>query len=623
MNLQSLNTNQRDAVNWQTGPLLVRAGPGSGKTYVLTMRIARIISETPDDRFRMLGLTFTTKAADEMRDRVTSALGVPSRRVRLATFHSFAADVLRQHGSYFGLRPDFRILARDLERFELLGDAIKASGVRRMLPPTANGKSISLVIDRLFQEGYEGGDEVPDQLGMLRPWARPVYNAYLGLLAKGNYLDFGALLIYCLRLFRERPPLASHFRNVYPYVCVDEYQDTNAAQDQLLRAICPDQDANLFVVADDDQAIYEWNGASPRRIEALREHYGMQTIQLPESFRCPPHVVDLANSLIKHNISRVVNKVALVSAANSSTSDAAVVGPHSDAEAEARWIAKDILERGLEPAECTVLARNAKLLGIAEQALSAEGLSPYLPQRKQEFESSLLRFVHSALRLCDKPADADQLAALCTAFSDLVTEGPSPEEVVAEAVLRGGESFLKTFAVAPVSKESPLSVAIRNHLLDRLRYRDFVEDILTWQRDASELEEDELGKEEIRVWNDLDRNVQKSLGGDPTLSQFLQELDLRQKTPEAQTDDIQCLTIHMAKGKEFEHVYVMGLVEEQLPSYYAVRDGGRAIEEERRNCFVAITRARGTLTLTYARTYFGYYKEPSRFLSEMGFETPR
>ena len=140
LNLQSLNSNQRQAVQWQDGPLLVLAGPGSGKTHVLTMRIARILSETPDARFGVLGLTFTTKAADEMRTRVAKLLGAESPRVRLATFHAFAADVLRLHGSYFGFKPDFRILARDEDRFELLSAAIEESDARQHLPsapPTA------------------------------------------------------------------------------------------------------------------------------------------------------------------------------------------------------------------------------------------------------------------------------------------------------------------------------------------------------------------------------------------------------------------------------------------------------------------------------------------------------
>ena len=613
LDLESLNDNQRQAVQWQDGPLLVLAGPGSGKTHVLTLRIARILAETPDARFRVLGLTFTTKAADEMRTRVDGLLGAETPRVRLATFHAFAADVLRLHGSYFGFKPDFRILARDEDRYELLGAAIEASDARNELPPTVNGKSIARAVEYLFREGYDGSDQVPKHLGALKPWVHPVCSAYMRLLVEGNYVDFGALLIYCLRLFRERPPLAEHYRSVFRFVCVDEYQDTNTVQDQLLRTLCPNADANLFVVADDDQTIYQWNGASPRRLGDLRDQYHMETVQLPESYRCPPKVVDLANRLIQHNVDRASHKAPLTSQGTGSPANN-VVAVHSfdDAGAEAAWIAGDIKARNVAPSDCVVLARSAKLLQFTERALRTAGLSPYLPQRKPEFESPLLCFVHSALRLADRPADTGSLTRLCAAFGKLTEEQLSPDDIAAEAALRGGDSLLRVFVdTAPNSGD--LAPAVRNDLVDRISYRDFVDRVLDTQ-DAT----CRLTTQEASVWKELDRSVRRSFGGDPTLSQFLQELDLRQKSPPAGADDVQCLTIHQAKGKEFQHVYLMGLAREQLPSYYAVRDGGRAMEEERRNCFVAITRARVTLTLTYARQYFGYAKEPSPFLTEMG-----
>ena len=611
LNLKNLNSNQREAVQWQDGPLLVLAGPGSGKTYVLTRRIARILSETPDARFRVLGLTFTTKAADEMRTRVDDLLGAKTPRVRLATFHAFAADVLRLHGSHFGFKPDFRILTRDEERFELLGAAIEESNARNHLPPTANGKSIARAIDRLFREGYDGSDRVPEHLGALKPWVHPVCSSYLRQLSENNRLDFGTLLIYCLRLFRERPALSAHYRSVYRFVCVDEYQDTNTVQDELLRILCPNADANLFVVADDDQTIYQWNGANPRRLDELRGHYQMETVQLPDSYRCPPEVVSLANSLIRHNVDRTVQKAPLASLGTRSPANKVVVRALKDAPKEAAWIARDIIARNLAPHECVVLARSSKLLQFAGLALRTAGLSPYLPQRKPEFESPLLCFVHSALRLGGRPADTGSLDRLCAAFGKLTGEQLSPDDIAAEAA-PGGESLLRAFAdLAPSSAD--LVTAIRNDLLDRPSYRDFVERVFEWQ-DAT----CEQTTEEVAVWKDLDRTIQRNLGGEPTLSQFLQELDMRQKSPPAKTDDIQCLTIHLAKGKEFEHVYLMGLAQQQLPSYYAVRDGGRAVEEERRNCFVAITRARATVTLTYAHQYFGYSKEPSQFLGEMG-----
>lgn len=614
LNLQDLNDNQRAAVRWQDGPLLVLAGPGSGKTHVLTMRIARILSETPDARFRVLGLTFTTKAADEMRNRVTRLLGAETPRVRLATFHAFAADVMRLHGSHFGFKPDFRILARDEDRFELLSAAIKASDAQQHLPAAANGKSIARAVEHLFREGYDGGDPPPEHLGALKRWVRPVCIAYLRLLAESNYLDFSALLVYCLRLFRERPRLAAHYRVIYPFVCVDEYQDTNTVQDQLLQALCPHPNANLFVVADDDQTIYQWNGANPMRLDELRDHYQMGTLQLPESYRCPPPVVALANSLIRHNVERAAHKAPLISLAANSPANSVVVRAFKDEAEEARWIASDIKVRDRPPNECVVLARSAKLLWVAEEALRTAGLSPYLPQRKPEFESPLLCFVHSALRLCDRPLDPGSLSLLCAAFGKLTGEQLSPEGIAAQASMHDGESPLRAFVNAAAQNPSNLVVAVRKDLVDRVNYRDFVHRVLDNQDTPCELTAQEVG-----VWKELDRTVRRNFGGDPTLSQFLQELDLRQKSPPAGANDTQCLTIHLAKGKEFDHVYLMGLAQEQLPSYYAVRDSGRAMEEERRSCFVAITRARATLTLTYARQYFGFSKEPSRFLAEMGF----
>ena len=613
LNLDSLNSNQLQAVNWQSGPLLVRAGPGAGKTRVLTMRIARIISDTPDDRFRILGLTFTTKAADEMRGRVAALLGGPTPRVRLATFHSFGADVLRQHGSHVGFRPDFRIIARDEERFELLSDAIETSAARKHLPATADGKSIARAVDRLFREGYDGF-EMPKHLGTPRPWVQPVFRKYLELLTRHNYLDFGAMLVYCLRLFRERPPIAHHYRTVYPFVCVDEYQDTNAVQDMLLRAIyCADSGTNLFVVADEDQTIYQWNGASPARLADLCSHYGMKTIQLPESYRCPQQVIALANSLISCNQSRPTGKAPLVAVGERTTSSSAVAAySFDDAETEARWIAGNIRERRLRPTECAVLARNAKLLTAVAEVLRRSGLCPYVPQRKQEFETPLLVFVHSALRLCDKPADFTQLTSLCDAYSKLTDDEVSADEVATEAALEGGESLLRGFVAA--SMPSEFREAIAEKLLESRSHRDFALAMLDAGSGRSRPED-----QEAAVWRALDRNIHASLGGNTTLSRFLQELDLSQKASPAGANDVQCLTIHLAKGKEFEHVYLMGLAEEQLPSYYAVRDGAAAIEEERRSCFVAITRARETLTLTYARRYFGYAKQPSRFLADMGY----
>ena len=218
LELESLNVNQRQAVDWNDGPMLVLAGPGAGKTRVLTTRVARLIQGTPDKRFRVLALTFTTKAAEEMRGRVAHLLGPNVRRARLTTFHGFAADVLRQHGSYFGLRPDFTILNQDADRHLVLRDAMQEASDAG-IPSGATARGVLPLIDRLLRNGQDGREQQDAPLPFAAPgkeWIRPVYTSYIRLLIEGNHLDFGALLVCCLRLFHEAPSYRSRLRRRVP-----------------------------------------------------------------------------------------------------------------------------------------------------------------------------------------------------------------------------------------------------------------------------------------------------------------------------------------------------------------------------------------------------------------------
>ena len=623
--LQSLNANQRRAVKWNDGPMLVLAGPGAGKTRVLTMRVARLIQATPDKRFRILALTFTTKAAEEMRSRVAQLLGPGSRRARATTFHGFATDVLRQHGSHLGLRPDFTILNQDTDRHLVLREAmedVSDAGI----PPGTTAEGVLRMVDRLFRDGQDGRESDGAPMPFAAPgkeWIHPIYEAYIRLLIEGNHLDFGALLVCCLRLFTERPRIARDYGVVYPFACVDEYQDTNKVQDLLLRALYPDRNANLFVVADDDQTIYQWNGASPERLRQLRNDYDMQVVQLPESYRCPPEVVNLANNLIRNNINRSPDKEPLVSAADTSTSRVVRTRRFADCATELAWIGADIKARSLAPGICTVLARSTKLVRAAAAALARAGLPSYVVKRKAEFESPLLRFLHSALRLTSRPADVEQLAALCRASHDLTGACVQPDDAEVESAIRGDSllaGFLSASSACADTDTRALLDTVRNGLFDGVNYRDFVNSVLAWRdshpgRAGADPDEE---AEERSIWASLVAEIRHQFGADPPLGQFLQQVDLRQKTPPPGADEVQCLTIHMAKGKEFEHVYLAGLVEEELPSFLAVQGGPSAMEEERRTCFVAITRVQSSLTLTHAGSYFGWSKQPSRFLEEMG-----
>ena len=276
-----LNENQRRAADWTEGPVLVLAGPGSGKTAVLTLRVARLLEE--NENTSALALTFTNKAAAEMRERVDELLGERTDRAHLCTFHSFAIDLLGQHGSHLGIRPDFIPMARDEDRIAVLEEVVRdLPDLDGELPE--DQRHLLRLIDGVFGEGNErDGDSFALASG--RPWLPRLFRSYCDALVGANRLDFGSLLFFAARPLREKPMVARVVRLAWTHICVDEFQDTNRAQYHLLRLLAPARNHNLFVVADDDQIIYQWNGASPRRFRSLRRDYDLRSIPLPENYR--------------------------------------------------------------------------------------------------------------------------------------------------------------------------------------------------------------------------------------------------------------------------------------------------------------------------------------------------
>jgi DNA helicase-2/ATP-dependent DNA helicase PcrA len=629
----ALNINQRRAVEWTGGPLLVLAGPGSGKTFVLTLRIARILKESAAERFRILGLTFTTKAASEMKDRVDQLVPEFGNRVLLSTFHSFAADVLRQHGSHIGLRPDFAILNQVADRQGVLSDAITDLGRRdpsiqpgdvRLLPLLDN------LMEKLVPE-IEIAAHIRDEALSLKVTA--LYKEYRRQLMSNNRLDFPSLLILALELLRSKPAVAKQLRTIYKYVCVDEFQDTNLAQSRLLRAILGDSPSELFVVADDDQIIYQWNGASPERLQELRDDYAMSVIQLPVNYRCPPSVIALANKLISHNPDRSSDKEPLAASKDSEIPNVVRLMHFKNVDEELQWIASDIGLRSETERGCSVvLARTKKLAEGAAQALNAAGIAAALAIRKNEFESTPLRWLHALLRLANARADREQLRKLCKAFYELEGVNIRVEDVTAASSARGGD-LLRSWTEEAMARENPerytrdFLALILNRLVDRMEFLSVIDSSFKWfsniekriSRDSKDVFVDFIDEKEI--WDGLQKSILQRFGvEDVTLQVLLQEIDLSPKTVPIPKHAVCCFTIHTAKGMEFHHVYLIGMVEDQLPSFQSIKKGEDSIEmkEERRNCFVALTRTQVSLTLTWAAEYFGWPKQPSRFLREMG-----
>ena len=316
-----------------------------------------------------------------MRDRVGNRLANEGQRVEVATFHSFCLGILRQHGSHIGLRTDFELLAQDADRIAVLRDLERKNGAFTSSGLTTENQS--RVLSRLMRSDHAEtarSMEVADAPGGFQrgQWV----SAYVDFLIAENVLDFDALLVCGLRLLRKRPAVAELVRMTYPYVCVDEYQDTNEVQDRLLRLLCPPPGGNLFVVADDDQIIYEWNGASPERLAALRSDYRMKVVELPESFRCPQEVLALANRLISRNRARMPGKAPL-QGASAGGEDVVRLRACRDETEEARWVAQDFRHRRIRAAQCAVLARSGRLGRCGVQGVRS-ARNPGLPGRAED-----------------------------------------------------------------------------------------------------------------------------------------------------------------------------------------------------------------------------------------------
>lgn len=621
--LDELTAIQREAVNWDKGPLLVLAGPGSGKTRVLTCRIAHLLNESRDQRFRVLALTFTNKAAGEMKDRISSFVPELEDRVNIHTFHSFCSKVLRQHGAHIRLKPNFRIYSRREDRQALLQDAIRRDstllnrGAHQLLPLIDRQKAQLLSPEKTKLHSKESGGSFRKNSQFLAT----AYELYEEELHKANALDFNSLIFEAYKLFRHAV-LVRHYQTVYKYWLIDEFQDTNDAQYRLLKRMLGSKFREIFAVADDDQTIYEWNGASVCRIGTLVKDFSCEVIQLPTNFRCPPQIVEAANRLMVYNVQRE-NKQP-----SESVQRGAVEGSQSmryrvfptDQE-EVIGITNEIADMcDMERSRTVVLARKRSLLQSIHKALKAKSVSSAMLLRRDDFVSPEMRWLIACLRQIDRPYDRHNLATLVSIFENIAPVPMAFEDIVSHADAEK-VSYLPIWLDAVQKAELPSHVAdiidvITELVNGGLNLNLAIKRLIDPFRDESN---DPDLKEDLRAWKELSREI-RSLANPASLSQFLQELDLRSKTPTPEPGSVSLATIHGAKGLEFDTVYLMGLAEEILPSWHSIQSDNRrsALEEERRACFVAITRTKKHLVLSRAALYNGYEKLPSRFLNEMG-----
>ncbi len=637
--MPDLNDAQRAAVLHGEGPLLVFAGAGSGKTRVITYRIARLLAEEGVPPYRILAVTFTNKAAGEMRERLGKLAGDMSSDLWVGTFHSISARLLRRYGADVGLSQRFTIYD-DSDQKALINRVIKAEGYdERDYTP-------KLCLSRIHNKKREGiGPEAIEPAPEFDATMITIYAAYERALRAADAVDFDDLILLMVRLLEARPSPGSltgrageELRNRYDYVLVDEFQDTNAIQYRWVRAFA-ERTGNLCVVGDDDQSIYAWRGADIRNIrEFARDFPDALVVKLEQNYRSTGNIVVAARQVIL--AARDRQDKALWTDARAG--DKIVLCALKDEREEAAFVARTLRERiaqGISPRELAVFYRINAQSRVIEEALRQQNLPYQIIGGMRFFERAEVKNLLAYLRFLDNPkSDADLVRIF-----NLPARGL-------------GNKTLERLLVAAASHGVSVFEALKASLADgdvgggtRKRLEAFMGLMLELQKDATELHPSELAQkvleksgyqQALRAENDAEadarlENLAELVGSikeyevevlqngrEPTLDEYLERVALVSDIDTAEESAaVLLMTIHSAKGLEFDTVMLTGMEEETFPYRGLDSESNEEIEEERRLAYVAITRARQRLYISHAasRTIFGQtkYLAPSRFLSQI------
>lgn len=433
---------QRKAVYWNEGPMMVLAGSGAGKTMVLTARLATILHENANQNFRLLALTYTNKAADEMRRRVDSYIPYNKQRLFVGTFHSFCANILRQHGSHIGIQPDFKIFDQMEDRIELLEDTLNGEFVNENFNKQ-DFRHLLRTIDQLRRKviGYE---EIKNQFCDTRygETVAEIYKIYENSLQAHNALDLNGLILNACRLLEEVSRVGSLYRSAFRYWSIDEFQNTTVAQYKFVKLLAGGEFRNIFSVANDDQMIFQWAGASFDTIKNFKEDYSPEVVHLIENRRCPSQIVELADNLIKHNTERFVEKQSLVSSVGSSSS-AVSIQVYSDELHEASETAKDIVTYIQNKNQSlAVLGRSQASLEIVLDQLTQRQVKASIAKRGEHFVSPYFIWLMNSLELASKPNDRRTFESLTNSGNMITGTEFDPEIIIAEP-LSTGRSYLE------------------------------------------------------------------------------------------------------------------------------------------------------------------------------------
>lgn len=618
MNIDNLNDKQKEAVLYNDGPLLIIAGAGAGKTKTLTTKIAYLIEEKYATPYNVLAITFTNKAAKEMKDRLYAMLGDVAKKIQVSTFHSFGLKLLRENFELLGYDRNFVIMDSD-DSLTVVKKIIKDLGYD---PKVYNPKAIRNKISSCKNEMISAKTYERYAVSDYEQVIHKIYEKYEDKLYQNNSVDFDDLLLLPIKLFKENPDVLERYQDLYQYILIDEYQDTNQAQ-YILTKLISEKNRRITCVGDDSQSIYSFRGANYKNILNFEKDYpDAKTILLEQNYRSTSTILDAANQVIKNNSQRKDKKLWTDRGTGEKIKYYRAYNERDEAQYVIRKI-KELVNKGTEYKDIAILYRTNAQSRVVEEEMLKENLpyrvigSFYFYSRKEIKDLiAYLRLIHnskdniSLLRVINTPKRGIGLKTIENLTSKADEEGIS----IYDAINSGKELEFKNII-------EKLKIVAEDLTLTEL-----IDKVLDASGMKKELESEQSLESEVRLENlEEFKSITKAFEekeGLISLEDFLLEISLISDVEEYKDDPnrISLMTVHSVKGLEFDNVFVIGMEEGIFPHMNSLMEN-MALEEERRLCYVAITRAKDNLHLVNARRRTLFGKEQvnpvSRFMSEI------
>ncbi len=619
MNLDYLNDRQKEAVLWGDGPLLILAGAGSGKTSVLTARVAYLIKERGINPKNIVAITFTNKAAKEMKERIIKQVGSIGYDIQISTFHSFGLRIIKENYERLGYDKNFTILDSD-DSLTVIKKVLKELNVdtSRCNPKFIKNRISSCKNEMVTPDKYKNfvNDEISDI-------TYKTYKKYQETLLRNNSLDFDDLLVKPIELFNNHPEVLEQYQELFKYVFIDEYQDTNEVQ-YIFSKMLSAKYKNICVVGDDAQSIYSFRGANFKNILNFEKDYeDAKVILLEQNYRSTKTILNAANSVIKNNVQKKDKRLWTENETGEKIKYVRALDEKEEASFVTREI-KGLLESGVSLDDIAVLYRtNAQSRTIEEGFLNSNipyrivGAFAFYSRKEIKDLLAYLKLIYntkddvSLTRIINYPKRKIGVKTIENLSMDAVLKGTSMFDVIE----KGKELDFKNLILEMKEKSESLSLT------------ETIDMVLEKSGIRSELESEHTLEADIRLENlEEFKSITKTFeeeSGIASLEDFLNEVSLVSDVSEQKDDNtpkVTLMTIHAVKGLEFKYVFVVGMEENIFPHVNCIEEPD-GLEEERRLCYVAITRAKKKLYLVNAlkRTLFGKssVNMPSRFIAEI------